>query len=139
MFIGKLVFVIPLAVSAATFTVNTTDDLSDTDPGDGVCVTSDGTCSLRAAIQESNALSGNDGNVVSGSYVGVDISGATGLGNDKNGIEIDSANNLIGGTTPAARNVISGNLSKGGGGILLSGGAASGNVIQGNFIGTNAA
>ena len=38
-----------------TFTVNTTNDTHDATPGDGVC--SDGTnCSLRAAIDEANAL-----------------------------------------------------------------------------------
>ena len=40
---------------------------------------------------------------------------------------------MIGGTTAAARNVISGN---GNGGIEIGGNA---NVVQGNFIGTNAA
>jgi len=49
-----------------------------------------------------------------------------------------SANNIIGGTSVAARNVISGN---GVAGIALSSnaGAATGNQVQGNYIGTNAA
>ena len=51
--------------NAATFTVNTTADLVDIAPGDGVCratspVPSNEACSLRAAIQESNALPGPD-------------------------------------------------------------------------------
>jgi predicted outer membrane repeat protein len=45
---------------AATFTVTTSLDLLDTAIGDGLCRTSEGqTCSLRAAIQESNALGGS--------------------------------------------------------------------------------
>jgi len=40
------------------FIVNTTDDLPDANPGDGVCETDTGLCSLRAAIEETNALSG---------------------------------------------------------------------------------
>ena len=35
-------------------TVTTTDDQADLNPGDGVCSTVSSTCSLRAAIQESN-------------------------------------------------------------------------------------
>ncbi|MBS1792553.1 MAG: CSLREA domain-containing protein [Acidobacteria bacterium] len=45
---------------AATFTVNTTTDAVDANPGNGVCATSGGSCSLRAAIQEANALAGAD-------------------------------------------------------------------------------
>jgi CSLREA domain-containing protein len=40
---------------AATFTVDTPFDSVDADIGDGLCETSTGTCSLRAAIQEGNA------------------------------------------------------------------------------------
>jgi hypothetical protein len=75
------------------------------------------------------------GNVVAGNYIGIDITGKLAMANAKDGVEIDGPNNLIGGTTAAARNVISGNL--GTGGIVISGTAASGNVIQGNYIGTD--
>ncbi|MCU0414690.1 MAG: right-handed parallel beta-helix repeat-containing protein [Ignavibacteriaceae bacterium] len=40
------------------FVVNSTGDGSDTNPGDGIAVTSSGTTTLRAAIQEANALAG---------------------------------------------------------------------------------
>ena len=45
------------AVSAAgdVLVVNSTDDGIDIHPGDGLCETSSGTCTLRAAIMESNA------------------------------------------------------------------------------------
>ncbi len=44
----------------ATFTVNSTSDNSDVSPGNGLCATSGGVCTLRAAIQEANALAGTD-------------------------------------------------------------------------------
>ena len=47
---------------AAVFTVNTNVDLPDASPGNGVCETApgNGTCTLRAAIEEANALPGAD-------------------------------------------------------------------------------
>jgi len=46
---------------AESFEVDTTADTQDANPGDGLCADSvDGHCSLRAAIQESNALAGAD-------------------------------------------------------------------------------
>ena len=51
---------------AATFVVDTTTDLTDPAPGNGICGTgAAGTCSLRAAIQEANALAGDDTIVLS--------------------------------------------------------------------------
>ena len=47
---------------AATFTVNNPLDVVDAAPGNGVCETApgNGVCTLRAAIQETNALAGAD-------------------------------------------------------------------------------
>src|SRR5918998_4566333 len=53
------VFVVNRAL-ASTFTVDSTADRGDTSIGNGACRTSVGTCTLRAAIQEANALSGHD-------------------------------------------------------------------------------
>lgn len=52
----------PLSASGALieFVVDETADLVDDNPGDGSCKTFLTNCSLRAAIQESNALSGVD-------------------------------------------------------------------------------
>ncbi|NQW17821.1 MAG: S8 family serine peptidase [Chloroflexi bacterium] len=36
--------------------VDSTADLSDASPGNGICLSSEGTCTLRAAIQESNSI-----------------------------------------------------------------------------------
>src|SRR5262245_54644254 len=44
----------------ATFTVDDVADAVDATPGDGVCQTGAGVCTLRAAIQEANALPGPD-------------------------------------------------------------------------------
>jgi len=49
-----------LTAVLASFVVNTTNDTPDGSPGDGICLDSAGFCSLRGAIQESNALSGAD-------------------------------------------------------------------------------
>ncbi len=54
------VLLIPQVVYAATFLVNSVTDAVDALPGDGVCATTTGNCTLRAAIQESNALPGQD-------------------------------------------------------------------------------
>jgi CSLREA domain-containing protein len=204
------------AAAAATFVVNSTGDGADTAPGNGVCAASGGGCTLRAAIQEANALGGPDvinfaigsgvqtinagsglsitsvvtvdgwtqpgfagaplivvhggsgdgvsitggnstvrglvisgfsgngmsisgggNNVVEGCYVGLNAAGTAGDGNSGAGIDISSSNNRIGGREKAQRNVISGNTGKGNlGGVKIDGGA-TGNVIQGNFIGSD--
>ncbi|MBK9053685.1 MAG: CSLREA domain-containing protein, partial [Chloroflexi bacterium] len=56
---------------AASFTINTTLDAPDSNPGDGLCRSTIGNrCSLRAAIQEANALSGTDTiNVPAGTFL----------------------------------------------------------------------
>ena len=44
----------------APFVVNSTLDAVDAAPGNGVCATAGGVCTLRAAVQEANALPGAD-------------------------------------------------------------------------------
>ena len=55
-------------------------------------------------------------NLVEGNYIGTDITGTTGLGGQRHRYAGDY--NTIGGTTAAARNIISGNV---GGGIINDG------------------
>ncbi len=74
-------------------------------------------------------IDGND-NHVTGNFVGTDGAGTTGLPNSYDGIQINGANNTIGGTAASARNVLSGN---GRSGILIGGG--TGTLVQGNLIG----
>src|SRR5437773_11161979 len=62
---------------AVTFVVNTTADTADAVPGDGICADSGGACSLRAAVQEANALAGPDTTIQLGAATYV-LSGAAG-------------------------------------------------------------
>jgi hypothetical protein len=62
---GTLIAVILFAgvsgtARGATFTIDDNADLVDQTPGDGICATVAATCTLRAAIQEANALPGPD-------------------------------------------------------------------------------
>ncbi len=49
-----------LAAPALTFTVNSTADTHDASPGNGICADGGGHCTLRAAVEEANALAGDD-------------------------------------------------------------------------------
>ncbi|HEU4402866.1 MAG TPA: DUF4347 domain-containing protein, partial [Candidatus Polarisedimenticolia bacterium] len=55
---------------AATFTVDSTADVQDANPGDGICSTAGGACTLRAALSEANQLNGADTVILpSGTYL----------------------------------------------------------------------
>ena len=116
----------------------------------------------RGGIQNSGVLlptaSTAGSNVIQGNYIGVDRTGTIAIPNLANGISIGgTVDNIIGGTAPGAGNVCSGNTANG---INLVGQIfdttptpgdpndmtgpyqvhfASGNIIQGNKCGTNAA
>ena len=75
------------------------------------------------------------GNLLQGDYLGVEADGATAKPNSV-GIVVSSANNTIGGAVPLAKNVISGNVNAG---VLIIGANATGNVVSGDYIGTNSA
>jgi hypothetical protein len=78
------------------------------------------------------SINSSFGNIVQGNYIGTDVSGTARLGNVRDAVTCSSGgNNIIGGTTAGARNIISGN---GGSGISFI--RASSNVVQGNYIGT---
>jgi parallel beta-helix repeat protein len=77
----------------------------------------------------------NGGNIIEGNYIGTDVTGTVDRGNFDDGIRIWNApGNTVGGTTAEARNVVSGNNDMGVE-IILSG--ATGNKVQGNYIGTD--
>lgn len=96
------------------------------------------------AVGAGNLISGNNGNGVTivdtettgnkvqGNYIGTDVTGTVSLGNTADGVVLVAPGNTIGGTTSAARNIISGNQGQG---IRMQGSEASGNTVQGNFIG----
>jgi CSLREA domain-containing protein len=73
--------------------------------------------------------------VIEGNKVGTSVDGTAALGNHDMGIIVDTPTGdvTIGGSSPNQRNVISGNVQHG---IWLA--TASGVVIQGNYIGTDA-
>jgi hypothetical protein len=76
------------------------------------------------------------GNIISGNYIGTDASGTADLGNGWDGVFIGlgAKNNTVGGNTPAARNVISGNDLDG---VAIHNLNTMSNTVSGNFIGSN--
>ena len=75
------------------------------------------------------------GSLVVGNFIGTDVFGSLPLGNGGDGILLDTAaSNTIGGTTPAFRNILSGNSAAG---IEIRGGDSISNLVEGNYIGTD--
>ncbi len=104
-------------------------------------------CVIGGTVPEArNVISGNKNNGISlnqrssgaqvlGNYIGTDAAGTRAQGNRFNGVKVDdptAVNIIIGGTDPAARNLISSNLA---GGIYLNGNAV---MVLGNSIGVGA-
>jgi hypothetical protein len=79
--------------------------------------------------------SGATGNLVQGGYVGINFAGTAALANGGNGVEVDGVNNTIGYASRGGRNVISGNVNDG----ILLGSSVTGDLVLGNYVGTNAA
>jgi len=73
--LGAASLTIAFPARAAHFTVNSTKDAVDANPGDGICATATGECTLRAAIQETNALPGADDIFVPGALYTLTIPG----------------------------------------------------------------
>jgi len=96
-----------------------------------------------------NLESNDRNNIIAGNQIGTNAAGDAMLGNSLHGIFLGngSSNNTIGGPTDNDRNVISGNgqfpvadlSTQGGVGVYIYGANTSGNVVQRNYIGTNAA
>jgi hypothetical protein len=100
-----------------------------------------GVCNLvsgnNVGIDVTGISTGNLNVQIRGNFVGTDVSGGAALPNSTFGIRVGggSAGAMIGGTSPGARNVVSGNGSAG---IGLGTGGGGAHTVQGNFIGTNA-
>ena len=82
------------------------------------------------------ATTGVSGMTFAGNFIGTNATGTALVPNAGSGIFIDGFSNTVGGSNPAARNLISGNAA---GGVLLEGQVTDGNTVAGNLIGTNAA
>jgi Periplasmic copper-binding protein (NosD) len=157
------------AGAAGPYVVNATDDAPDLNTRDGLCLTSAGRCTLRAALQQDQADGGPSTirfNIAGGGPHTIQIGGvlptlAAGgttidgytepgsspntsarasnavlrvevRGNGAGGSEalvVTSANNTIRGLALFNHRVT----------IRIAGAGASGNVVAGNFLGTNAA
>jgi Bacterial Ig domain len=78
-------------------------------------------------------ISGSGGNTITGNFLGTNPTGTAGGYANQTGLEVQTSGNVLGGPKAAARNVISGNNNQG---VLLDDGA-SGNVVAGNYIGTD--
>jgi hypothetical protein len=76
-------------------------------------------------------------NTISGCWIGLDATGTNAAPNAYQGILIASgaSRNIIGGTNALARNVISGNSQYG---VFITDSNTTGNVILGNYLGTDA-
>ncbi len=156
---GGCQFRIHYSTSALTFTVNSTDDGGDINPGDGVCDDGTGDCTLRAALMEANASAGK--NEIAFDIPGpgphsiqpasalplifdpVIIDGTTEP--EFAGTPIIELDGSLAGSTTSGLSIFSGNSTVSGlvinrftdHGISLQG--SGGNVIEGNFIGTDVA
>ncbi len=113
----------------------------------GVGFASSGGFTVTGTLIDRNVISGNvqfgvnlgtsgaTGTLITGNVIGLNAAGTASIANIAGGIFVPSPNTVIGGTTAANANVISGNS---GNGISLTTGA-TGSQVLGNFIGTNAA
>ena len=81
---------------------------------------------------------GSSGNVVAGNFIGTNPAGSAAIPNAFFGVGIfgSATNNVIGGTSAGAGNLISGNTSDG---IYIGDAGTNSNVVAGNFIGLNSA
>ena len=124
----------------ATYTIQI--DASGASGGTGgVFNVSGGSSTIRGLVINGGSSSSgirivSSGNHVEGNYIGTNATGTSAIPNGSHGVLIaDGTGNVVGGTTPDTRNLISGNS---GDGVDISG-PASGHTVQGNLIGINAA
>ncbi len=118
--------------------------------GNGITIADNARSNIVGGSGGRNIISGNSGagifisgtataNIIASNFIGTNIAGTAGIGNQFEGVQIrDAFGNLIGGSTTAARNIISGNGLIGVAGLAIIGDTAKNNSVQGNYIGTNA-
>ncbi len=113
------------------------DGFTSIGSGIGIDIDSDGVVNAR------NIIAGNtDGIIIQnnpstatirGNYIGLGANGTTVIGNSSDGIEIRAANQISGGVSAGAANVIVGNQ------VGINAQVWGGHTVFGNFIGTNEA
>ena len=102
-------------------------------PGNVIGGTAPGAGNVIAAAEYGISLYA--ATVVQGNWIGTNSASDATLGNTV-GIAVVGAGSTIGGTTAGAGNIISGNT---GDGVDITGAGSTGNVVEGNLIGRNAA
>jgi hypothetical protein len=124
-----------------------TGDLGNTEIGVRIDGGASGNVVGGAVATARNVISGNNidgvlvdgagtnGNRVLGNFIGTNATGTADVGNSDDGVQISggAANNVLGGASAEARNVISGNNY----GVYLVDAGTSGNLVLGNFIGAD--
>jgi len=142
------------------YTVNSTDDLGDINPGDGFCLDNLSNCTLRAAIEEANATTGtvdtikfnisgvgphtiqpNSGLPIITDPLVIDGTTEPDFVNTPI-VEIDGSaagSNVFGFQITTGNSMIKGLVINrfGSHGVFINGSSAIGNRVQGNFIGTD--
>jgi hypothetical protein len=110
----------------------------------GLNVQADG-CTIKGLVINRFTGTGTDGNgiqvkgsnnTVRGNFIGTDPGGAIDRGNRQSGLIVIGSDNTVGGTARSARNLISGNDLYG---MVVEGVGATGNLVQGNYVGTTRA
>ncbi len=116
--------------------------------GAGLDIQTAGNTVGGTAVGAGNLISGNNagiqivgattpGNLVAGNFIGTNAAGTAAIPNAQYGVEINGApGNTIGGTAAGGGNLISGNTNEG---IIIGGAGATGNLVEGNRIGTELA
>ena len=102
--------------------------------------TCSGACNLVSGNNQAGIAVVNTGataNTIRGNLIGLDVTGTLDRGNTLDGVLINAASTTtVGGTTAAARNVISGNNRDG---VRITSVTSTGNLVLGNYIGTDSA
>jgi titin len=116
---------IPNAVSGVCVFAANSNTIGGTAAGDG---------NLISGNTQDGVVTGGSttGDVIEGNLIGTDVTGTLAIPNDFYGIELDSGSTTIGGLTPAARNIISGNFYAG---VVLFQSPSVNNLVEGNYIG----
>jgi hypothetical protein len=116
---------------ASAMEITSLNQVGGAEPGARNVIVSDG--GGFTIFSPEGFLPANNGrNVLEGNFIGTDVTGTVALGSNTWGILLQADRNRIGGMSAGQGNVISGNAL---GGIKI---ASKTNIIQGNFIGTQA-
>ncbi|SFZ89409.1 hypothetical protein SAMN05428642_101246 [Flaviramulus basaltis] len=115
------------------------NQIGGTQPNEGNLISGNGVGGLTFEGLTTNSAAKN--NIIEGNLIGTDASGTLNKGNRFNVQFINAPNNILGGNSSEARNIISGAQALDdntiGTGIAITGTESYGNIIIGNFIGTD--